>query len=233
MLDSIEEAGKTLSILKGRLDRGHEHVGAEVPNAIDALLQVLEIADAADKQDQVLTPAEITDIGEQGLMLIDNLVLKLASQQRESEKQDMEQVALAIARWIIAHQGTLTNIQSIVNGLAYLANAVQDKASLSQLAMVMSQIAQACSEEIKHDIDNTHPSRPWRILNINCGIVTTRSNDPELMRVVFSGLIQAIPLDAPGFFKEGMSEMSRLNYLEPVRELMQEFYDRTKLPAVH
>ncbi|MFV1997367.1 MAG: hypothetical protein ACC641_05080 [Acidiferrobacterales bacterium] len=233
MLDSIEEARKTLSILKSRLGRGQEHAGAEVANAIDALLQVLEIADAADKHDQVLAPAEITDMGEQGLMLIDNLVLKLASQQRESEKQDVEQVALVIARWVIAHQGMLTNIQSIVNGLACLANAVQDKASLSRLATVMNQIAQACSDEIKHDLDNTNPSRPWRILNINCGIVATRSNDLDLMRVVFPGLIQAIPLDAPGFFEEGMSEMSRLNYPEPVRELMQEFYDRTKLPAVH
>ena len=233
MLDSIKEARKTLSIVKDRLKRGSEYTGAEVINAINALQQVFEIANAAEKQDQVLSSSEITAIGEQGLVLIDDLVLRLVSQQRESDKHEVEQVALVIAQLVIARQGTLTNIQSIVNGFAYLSNAVQDKTLLFQLATVMGQVAQACSDEIKYDLDNTNPSRPWRILNINRGIVTTRSHNLELMRAVFPELIQAIPLDAPGFFKEGMSEMMRLNYPEPVRELMQEFYDQTKLPAMH
>jgi len=30
-----------------------------------------------------------------------------------------------------------------------------------------------------------------------------------------------------------MSEIVKLNYPEPVYELMQEFYEQTKLPAVH
>ena len=53
------------------------------------------------------------------------------------------------------------------------------------------------------------------------------------MNAVFPDLIQAIPMDAPGFFKEGMSEMVRLNYPEQICELMQKFHDKTKLPAVH
>jgi hypothetical protein len=46
-------------------------------------------------------------------------------------------------------------------------------------------------------------------------------------------LIKAIPMDAPMFFKEGMSEMVRLNYPQPVCDLMKEYYDKTQLPAVH
>ena len=53
------------------------------------------------------------------------------------------------------------------------------------------------------------------------------------MRQVFGELIVAIPMDAPDFFKEGMAEMVRLNYPDSVRELMQEFCDRTALPPVH
>ena len=63
--------------------------------------------------------------------------------------------------------------------------------------------------------------------------MATRSQDLELMRAIFPELIQAIPLDAPGFFKEGMSEMVRLDYPEPVRDLMQEFFGLTRPPAMH
>lgn len=129
--------------------------------------------------------------------------------------------------------GVLKNIQSVVDGLAYLANAVHDKAVLSQMAVFMGQVARACHVILRHDLDNANPTRPWRVLNINRGIVATRSQDLDVMNAVFSDLILAIPMDAPEFFSEGMSEMVRQNYPEPVCEVMQEFYERTKLPVVH
>jgi len=233
MFDSIPEARKTITALRDGLERKGEPGDAEIFHIITALQQVFDIAEAVDAQDQTLKTDEITDIGEQGLVLIDDLVFKLTSQAFESEKQDVEQVALVIAQWVIMHQGSLTNIQSIVNALAYLANALQDKAALSQLAAFMGQVAHACSDAIKHDLDNSNPMRPWRIMNINRGIVATRSHDLDLIRNVFAELIEAIPMDAPEFFKEGMSEMVQQNYPQPVREVMQEFYERTKLPAVH
>jgi len=233
MFDSINEAKKTITVLKHALERKGEHTDPEVFGIISALQQMFDIAAAADQQDQRLTPSEITKIGEQGLRLIDTLVYKLASQDLELHVQDIEQVALVIAQWIIAHHGQLTNIQSVVDGLAYLANALRDKAALSELATFMGQVAQACNDVIKRDLDNSNPSRPWRILNINRGIVVTRSHNLEQMNSVFIDLIQAIPMDAPRFFQEGMSEMVKLNYPEQVRELMQEFYEQTKLPAVH
>jgi len=53
------------------------------------------------------------------------------------------------------------------------------------------------------------------------------------MNAVFPELIKAIPLDAPDFFNEGMSEMLRLNYPEKVTTLMREYHQLSKLPAVH
>jgi len=234
MFDSIDEARKILTVLIDSLERKGEFPHAdEVRDMITALQQLVDIVAAVDEQGKVLTPEEITDIGAQGLQLIDELAFKLASQQLESERQDVEQVALVLARWVIAHQGTLTNIQSIVNAFAYLSNAVHDKATLAQLAAFAGQVAHACSDAIKQDVDNSNPMRPWRILHLNRGIVATRSHELELMRRVYAELIEAIPMDAPGFFKEGMSEMEHLNYPSPVRELMQEFYARTTLPSVH
>ena len=99
--------------------------------------------------------------------------------------------------------------------------------------MLFRSVARACHVILRHDLDNANPTRPWRVLNINRGIVATRSQDLDVMNAVFSDLILAIPMDAPEFFSEGMSEMVRQNYPEPVCEVMQEFYERTKLPVVH
>ena len=241
MFESINEARKTITALKDSLARESEPnnelkgamTDADIFSMISALQQMFDIAEAVEQQEQVLTADEITDIGEQGLTLIDNLVYSLVSKNMGSHRQDVEQVALIIAQWVITNHGRLNNIQSVVDGLAYLANALQDQAMLVQLTTFIGQVAQACSDVIQHDLDNVNPARPWRVMNLNRGIVATRSHDLELMRVVFTGLIQALPLDAPGFFKEGMSEMVRLNYPQPVHELMQEFHQQTKLPAVH
>ena len=233
MFNSVSEARKTISGLKETLKRDDGCSDFEVFSMIDALNQVFAIVVAVNKRDEVLTPDEITDIGAQGLSLVDNLVYKLVSQSLGSHKQEVEQVALVIANWVIKHKGVLTDIQSVVDALALMANEVEDKVSLLQLSTFMSQVAHACGDIIQHDLDNTDPARPWRTFNMNRGIVATRTHDLEIMRTVFDDLIKAIPLDAPMFFKEGMSEMVRLNYPQPVQELMQEFYDKTQLPVVH
>jgi len=63
--------------------------------------------------------------------------------------------------------------------------------------------------------------------------VATRTYDANTMRNVFSMLIKALPMDAPGFFKEGMSEMVRLNYPDHVRDVIHEFYEKTEMPLIH
>ncbi|MDH5391700.1 MAG: hypothetical protein OEY11_00815 [Gammaproteobacteria bacterium] len=233
MFNSVSDARKTISALKVTLKREDGCSDFEVFSIIDALSQVFDVVAAVNKQQQKLSADEITVIGEQALSLIDNLVYKLMTQNLESHKHEVEHVALIMANWVIKHKGELINIQSVVDALAYMANAVEDKVSLLQLSTFMSQVAHACSNALQHDLDNTDPSRPWRILNMNRGIVATRSHDIDIMRREFAELITAIPMDAPDFFKQGMSEMERLNYPQPVRDVMQEFYDQTQLPSVH
>lgn len=226
MFDSIKEAKIALApVMQG--------ASPDTARNVEALLQVLEIAEAAESKSDVLSQVEITDIGEQGLALIDDLTFKLASQQREAERQQVEQVSLVIAQWVITHRGDLTNIQSVVNSLAQLSNTISDPTQLTQLVTFMGLVAQACSEAIKRDLDNANPARPWRVLNMNRGITATRSHDLDLMRATFPELIAAIPMDAPDFFKEGMAEMVRLNYPESVQELIKEFYTRSTKPVAH
>lgn len=233
MFDSIHTARQSVTVLRDNLEPPNAHIETDVSSLITALQQVIDIAEAVEVQDQLFTPGEITDIGERALTLIHELIQKMDTQQLDLQKRELEQVALVIAQWVIIHHGALTTIQPIVDGLAYLANTIQHETVLAQLARFMGEVMHACSDIIKHDLDIANETRPWRILNINRGIVATRSHDLELMRSVFAELIQAIPLDAPQFFREGLTEMVRLDYPDPVRELMQEFYERTEMPAVH
>ena len=233
MFNSSTEAHKTLKTLRDSLESNGTPLDSEIEDVFTSLQQVFDIFGAVEQKSHSLSSTEIADIGEQGILLIDNLISYLSSNNLESEKRDIEQVALIIAQWVIEQNGQLNNIHSIVDGLAYLANALQDQESLIQLADFMGLVAHSCSAVIKHDLDNSDPSRPWRILNINRGIIATRSHDLELMRAVFAEIITAIPLDAPDFFAEGMSEMVALDYPDEVRELMQEFFEQTTKPSVH
>ena len=233
MFDSILEAHKATTALRHSLTRRAEFADENVFEMLASLQQVLDIAKMEDQQANALRPEDISDIGERGLGLLDSLVASLAAKNLVTEKQDIEQVALVIAQWVISHHGVLHSIQSIVDGLAYLANAIHDKTILAQLACFMGQVISTCDVIIKHDLDNSDPARPWRVLNINRGIVATRSHDPDVMMTVYTDMIRNIPMDAPAFFAEGMSEMMQQNYPEPVREVVQEFYERTKLPVIH
>lgn len=233
MFSSVIEARKTIDNLKDVLQRDDGCSDFEVFSLIDALKQVFDIVAAVNKKDRVLTTEEISDVGEQGMLLVDNLIYKLMTKDLDNHKQEVEQLALYLANWVIKHKGELSNIQSVVDALANMANQVEDKVSLLQLSTFMDQVANACSDMIRYDLDNTDPSRPWLALNMNRGIVATRTHDIELMRAVFDDVIKAIPLEAPTFFKEGMSEMERLDYPKSVREVMQEYFDRAQLPVKH
>jgi hypothetical protein len=70
----------------------------------------------------------------------------------------------------------------------------------------MGGMAHTCGEEIRYDL--------------------------EFMRSVFAELFAAVPMDAPAFFREGMSEMVDLNYPQPVPDVIQAFYERARLPSV-
>jgi len=61
------------------------------------------------------------------------------------------------------------------------------------------------------------------VLNLNWGIVATRSHNAGLMAHVFDQLIKNIPIDAKTFFQEGMQQMDIVGYPDHVREVMEKY----------
>lgn len=239
ILNTLNEAHKSFAIngaliaATAKNDAIDQNVETTPENIIAAMNDYFNIAKSIDEQHKTLTPSEITDVGEQGLILISTLIERAKLHNLIQEKTSLEQVAVVVAQWIINHQGRINVLENIVDGLAHLGNTLKEKTSLIDLSIFMGQIIEACSDQLKHDLEATDPHRPWRILNINHGIVATRTHDVEIMHNVFNNLTEILPLDAPDFFKEGMSEMTRLGYPDHVCQVMQEFHTRTNLPTIH
>ena len=64
---------------------------------------------------------------------------------------------------------------------------------------------------------------PWRILNLNYGIVATRSHNPELIEQAYDSLAKNLPQDARQFFKEGLQQMEVIAYPDEVREVVERY----------
>jgi hypothetical protein len=96
---------------------------------------------------------------------------------------------------------------------------------LADLCRVFRDIIAAVSDDVRQDLEQTNPMRPWRILNLNYGIVATRSHNPELIEEAYASLIKNLPQDARQFFREGMQQMDIVGYPQEVREVVEK-YDR-------
>jgi hypothetical protein len=197
-------------------------------------IDVMERADAdADASGQLsggtIENRDISQIGDYALTLVEGLIdhLKGGAGQEESAQQNRELMRLTVpvALWIAKHGGTIEQLELVVNSLAGYANDLREPQQLADLCRVYRDIIPAVSEEVRQDLEQTNPMRPWRILNLNYGIVATRSHDPELIEEAYASLIKNLPQDARQFFKEGMQQMDVVGYPQEVREVVEK-YDR-------
>ena len=201
-------------------------------NIVPAMLQAIDVmqrgdADFATQSQQPdgeapLSPEEITEIGDYTLSLLEALV---SNEQAVTGHQNRELMRLAIpvCVWVANHGGQLQHIELAVNSLAGYANELKDMLQLAELCRVMAKIIHAVTDEIRHDLEQTNPMRPWRILNLNYGIVATRSHDTALMEQAYAALVKNLPHDARQFFREGMQQMDIIGYPDEVRAVVQKY----------
>ena len=198
--------------------------------AMDQAIDVMARADAdsAVQNDMsaesmgLLEEKDISKIGQYTLDLLEGMVAYVQNKTGE-QNRELTRLSVPVSLWVARHGGKLSQIDMLVNSLAGYANELTEPHMLADLAAVIKEVIDACDNEIRRDIDQSNMMRPWRVLNLNYGIVATRSHRPELIEQAYDALIENLPQDARQFFKEGKQQMDLIGYPEEVREVVERY----------
>ncbi len=198
--------------------------------AMDQAIDVMTRADAdsavqKDMSAESMGLLEEKDISKIGQYTLDLLEAMVAHVQDKTGEQNRELIRLSVpvSLWVARHGGKLSQIDMLVNSLAGYANELTEPHTLADLAKVIKEVVDACDNDIRRDIEQNNMMRPWRVLNLNYGIVATRSHQPELIEQAYDALIKNLPQDARQFFKEGMQQMDMIGYPDEVREVVERY----------
>ncbi len=223
-LDDQQQFISSFQELLSNLKEDTQAVDDETSTAVEHLIKILDIHQTDAKG---LDEDELTEIGDLGMHLLDSLH---AESQTTAERQSLfNYIALAFSFWVARNKGTLKQIDLPVNALAQAANSLYDKVSLEALFEAAAFILLQTDENIKTSADRFTKDTPWHTLNMNFGIVATRTHTPELMESAYKTLIFNYPDSAPGFFKQAMSEMVRLDYPQHVRTVVERYHEKYPL----
>lgn len=158
------------------------------------------------------------------ILLIDRLMVFSSQIKHQESFSYFEEFLFLFSLWFAKSGGTISQLIPIVNVIAALSNRLRDQEELIQLLANIDVLIHATEQSIQDDMDDRDPRRPWRVLLLNYAITATRTHEPALMDNTFQFLIQNLPDDLKQFFTEGMSQMTALDYPEPVREVMEKYY---------
>lgn len=199
--------------------------GLDMIRAMQATIDIMmrQQSDRKSNSPGVLSHEELSEIGDYALSLLEQLSIVAANMGMQDTMIALQRLSLPVSYWLIQQGGEITKLDIVVNALSGLANSITDASELERLSRFIAQIIEHTSSDIRQDIEQTNPMRPWRIINLNWGIVATRSHNAELMDKVFEQLVKNIPVDARAFFAEGMQQMDIVGYPEHVRTVMEKY----------
>jgi len=195
---------------------------------IGALRQNLQImqrlnTDVSRNKAANISVDEVTKIGDYALNLLDEIAVSCAHRGLQTQMLELHRLSLPVAKWLKNNGGKIKKLDIIVNAIASYANTLQDTSQLEILCDLISQVVEITELSIQQDLEAGNPMRPWRILNLNWGIVATRTHNTELMTRVFDQIMINIPADSQQFFNEGMQQMDAIAYPQAVREIMKKY----------
>jgi|GEM_PF-957723 len=229
-----------LSILRSHLERlaqgmiklenlqGHE--SDQISSALEQLSIILSLyLEKFQLRDDFLATFDDLNFEFEVLDLLQSFKEICYSHQQTELFHHLNEWILAFTLWRVRHGGRIQHLDYIVNSIAEIANRLREEDELSFLANITHTVVSSVTEEISQDMISNSPSRPWRVLLLDYGIVATRSHQPKLMEQAYNYLAEHLPEDAGPFFAEGMKQMDVLNYPPRVRRVVEQFY---KLYAV-
>lgn len=204
---------------------------AEIVQHVDA--QYHGTTDGKSREELPDKLQDLSQLGDYGLGLLSALSDWANLLELEELQVTLDELSIPVALWTARNIGSLQELRNVVDALSRIANQTQDPDFLAELSGIMDEIANAAAPQIKADEDKSHAGRPWRMLNLNHGIVATRTHDPSIMESVFEQILLRLPEDAPGFFREGREQMDIVGYPNHVREIMEKYYQMTNNPTLH
>jgi hypothetical protein len=194
--------------------------------ALHGVLTALDQADpAAAGRPTTAAAPDLGTLGDHGMDLLGRLTALAGRLRLPQHARQVEALALPLAVWIARRGGELGHPAPVANAAAALANSLRAPEDLAGLYGLMTEVVDALSPQIAQDRDASDATRPWRVLLLNRAIVATRSHRPHLMQAAFAAVVEALPGDAPEFFREAMGQMDALNYPPQVRAVVQHYVD--------
>jgi hypothetical protein len=229
-----QAAEPVLAAYQARKPRASDQVTpAQLSEALEQLFAIMTKLDREEGETGPILGDDVTQLGEYGLSLLGDLGAWATQLELKAARQEVEKLALPVTDWVIRHEGKIRTLEPVVNALALTANTLKEPVALGKLAGFMGRIVAAVDDVIKQDLEKSNPGRPWRVLQLNRGIVATRSHNPTLMEPAFDDLVKHLPEDAAVFFAEGMRQMEALDYPAPVREVMGRYHQAYAQRALH
>lgn len=208
-----------------------------LPQLEEALLEFFEDSEKIESEPDLLKSGNsdfnnISELADYGLQLFAGLEHWLDAEKIKN-KSTLQICTLSLAVWIHDHSGTLQQLENIVNALSQTANQTNGPNALILLHEIAEKITNSAHETLKADVDKSEPGRPWRILNLNHGIIASRTHNTDIMNSVFEQLFKRLPEDAANFFAYGMKQMDIIGYPDHVKHVMEQFYNLTNKPTLH
>ncbi len=160
------------------------------------------------------------------ILLIDRLMVFSSQIQHQESFSYFEEFLFLFSLWFAMSGGTLSKLIPLVNLIAALSNRIREPLALKELLVNIEVIINVTEQSIQDDMEDRDPRRPWRILLLNYAITATRTHDPALMEKTFQFLVKNLPDDLKQFFTEGMGQMEALNYPQPVRDVMEKYFQQ-------
>jgi hypothetical protein len=198
-----------------------------------ALSDFFEIATALDKGAVFLESDELAEFAAHGLDLLDRLAYQLLVLEVMEHRENMAIIFASLGIWLSRRDAILDNLDGIADGFGRITNGLSDPQELAEITLLMEEIADAASQQIRLDEDASNPYRPWRVLNLNAGIAATRSLDPRLMQQTFDNLGRRLPRDMPGFLADGRRQMLLQEVPDAVRDVINRYADRWPAAPPH
>lgn len=178
-------------------------------------------------------PDEVSRLGDYGISFLTDLSVWARRLNLNEIEPEFDYVVVAFADWTARHAGQLRTIEPLVDALANLANRTREPQPLEHLTHLMTRLIRATAPLARTGVGQSFPTRPWRLLHLNRGIVATRTKNTALMEEVFDELVSDVPGDAHEFFAEGMQQMDKFDYPAQVRTVMTRYFDRWTRARMH